>query len=105
MFSLFGCYGVVCVLDDTLFMKYPTTHLHMILIVPVRLLRKGVTECETLSDMINGTAMIIGTHSMSFKCNSGYNLLGSEKIQCENGVWTNVPPTCLPARKEYSHIE
>lgn len=75
----------------------------MILLVPGHLLHEG-GKCEALPKMVNGKATVVTTRSMSFKCNSGYNLLGPEKIDCENGVWTDTPPTCLPIRKEYIFI-
>ena len=32
--------------------------------------------------------------SIQFRCNVGYQLLGSEKIACVNGTWSETIPEC-----------
>ncbi|XP_070560107.1 complement decay-accelerating factor-like [Ptychodera flava] len=32
--------------------------------------------------------------SISFACNIGLNLIGSDTVTCDNGTWSDEPPTC-----------
>lgn len=58
----------------------------------------AVILCDDLTNPNNGTVLVETLHVASFakfSCDSGYMLLGSEVLSCEDsGNWNATQPTC-----------
>ena len=56
-------------------------------------------DCGVLENPTNGEVITGGTTlglSVTYTCNSGYELVGDATRTCEsNGLWSNSEPTCL----------
>ncbi|XP_019630654.1 PREDICTED: sushi, von Willebrand factor type A, EGF and pentraxin domain-containing protein 1-like, partial [Branchiostoma belcheri] len=61
----------------------------------------AAVQCPTLTDPTNGmlrpTGVISYPNSVSFTCNTGYQLIGFGAATCQaDGTWSNSVPTCTP---------
>ena len=55
-------------------------------------------KCPALSDPKNGSVFIIlNGKAAVFTCNSGFTIIGSSYLQCNNGKWSFPPPKCQDA--------
>ena len=59
-----------------------------------------ISECELPSKPLQGSVTVTGTYFLdvaTFSCDSGYDLVGSQELICENeGSWNGSNPTCSP---------
>ncbi|XP_048458265.1 complement factor H-like isoform X1 [Rhincodon typus] len=53
-------------------------------------------NCPSSPDVANANKIIESTHSVIYQCLLGYEMEGSERIQCINGQWSEVPTCNIP---------